>query len=35
MAATEKKKEYMMEAFEVIKRALAINDNNFACHKVK
>ena len=31
---TEKKK-LVFEAFDVIKQALALNDNNFACHKVR
>ncbi|XP_033754536.1 regulator of microtubule dynamics protein 1-like [Pecten maximus] len=28
-----RKKEYMYEGFEVVKKALKLNDNNFACHK--
>ena len=28
------KKQLLREAFEVVKRALALNDQNFACHKV-
>ena len=28
------KKQLLNEAFDVIKKALALNDKNFACHKV-
>ena len=28
------KKQLLCEAFEIIKQALALNDQNFACHKV-
>ena len=33
-ASRSRHHEYMLEAFEYVKRALEINENNFACHKV-